>query len=126
MWSSTAILAVTTMHLASSRSYTFDKFLLYFTVASTVHGGIVLWQMLRGDFRDGKEGVKRVLAAAIPAAAGFVIAVLRSFLPFIEVIVYSASLVFTALQIKIKGDLTFKRSALVLAMLVSVVTANLF
>ena len=126
MWASTGALTILTMYLVSSRQYSFDEFVLYFSVGSTLHGVIVVWQMLRGDYKDAKEGAKRVLAAAIPAAAGLAIAVLKSFLPMIEVILYLASLAFTGLQVKIKGELTFNRSALVLAMIISMATAILF
>jgi hypothetical protein len=102
---------------------------LYFTVASTGHGGIVIWQILRGDFRDVKEGGKRIMAASLPAVFGLALAWLRRFLPMVEVILYFGSLAFSEgiySCFKIKGQLTFKRSALVLAMVISVVSAILF
>jgi len=97
MWASTIALASLTSYMVSSRQYTFDEFLIYFTVASTAHGGIIVWQMLRGDFRDVKEGAKRVMAAALPAVIGLAIAGLRRLLPMVEVILFMGSLAFTVL-----------------------------
>jgi hypothetical protein len=98
MQGSSVLLAILTAYLLSG-SFTFDEFLLYFSAASTLHSLIVVFQMLKGEVRDLKEGMRRLLSTGLPALTGVFIFLASTLFQGIELYLYLSSLAFNCFQI---------------------------
>ncbi len=98
MQGSSVLLTFLTAYLLSG-SFTFDEFLLYFSVASTLHTLVVTIQMLKGEVRDLKEGMRRLLATGLPALTGVFIVLASTLIQRIELYLFLSSLAFNCFQI---------------------------